>query len=138
MTPEKLESFAQSEEHLRILRGIDPRSILGLPLLVRGELLGVLVLISSHPSRPYKPEDLRMAEALAERAALAIENGRLYQAALHATQLRDEVLGVVAHDLEEPGGRHHDGGDGAAAQSAGRREPESQGGREHHSHGGAR
>ena len=46
VTPEKLESFAQSEEHLRILRAIDPRSILGLPLLVRGELLGVLFLIS--------------------------------------------------------------------------------------------
>ena len=96
------QSFAQSDEHLRILRDIDPRSILGLPLLVRGELLGVLVLISSSPSRTYKPEDLRMAEALAERAALAIENGRLYQTALHATQLRDEVLGVVAHDLRNP------------------------------------
>ena len=63
---------------------------------------GVLVLISSNPSRTYKPDDLRMAEALAERAALAIENGRLYQTALHATQLRDEVLGVVAHDLRNP------------------------------------
>ena len=118
MTPEKLESFAQSEEHLRILRAIDPRSILGLPLLVRGELLGVLILISSSPSRTYKQDDLRMAEALAERAALAIENGRLYQAAVHATRLRDEVLGVVAHDSEEPGGRNHDGRDGVAAQRA--------------------
>ncbi len=45
-----------------------------------------------------------MGEALAERAALAIENGRLYQAALHATRLRDEVLGVVAHDLRNPVG----------------------------------
>ena len=45
---------------------------------------------------------MRLAEALAERAALAIENGRLYQAALQATQLRDEVLGVVAHDLRNP------------------------------------
>ena len=102
MTPEKLESFAQSEEHLRILRAIDPRSMMGLPLLVRGELLGVLVLISSTPSRRYGPDDLRLAEALAERAALAIENGRLYQTALHATRLRDEVLGVVAHDLRNP------------------------------------
>ena len=43
-----------------------------------------------------------MAEALAERAALAIENGRLYQTAVQATRLRDDVLGVVAHDLRNP------------------------------------
>jgi len=102
MTPDGLESFAQSEEHREILRGIDPRSIMGLPLAVRGQLLGVLILISSNPSRSYKPADLRLGEALAERAALAIENGRLYQAAVRATRLRDEVLGVVAHDLRNP------------------------------------
>ena len=51
MTPEELETFAQSAEHLRLLRAIDPRSVMGLPLLIRGELLGVLVLISSTPSR---------------------------------------------------------------------------------------
>ena len=102
VTPEKLESFAQSEEHLRLLRAVDPRSIMGVPLLVRGQLLGVLVLISSRLSRTFKPDDLRLAEALAERAALAIENGRLYQTAVRATRLRDEVLGVVAHDLRNP------------------------------------
>jgi PAS domain S-box-containing protein len=102
VTPAKLESLSQSEEHLRILRAIDPQSIMGLPLLVHGDLFGVLILISSNPLRSYKREDLGMAEALAERAALAIENGRLYQAALHATRLRDEVLGVVAHDLRNP------------------------------------
>src|SRR6185369_5582520 len=78
------------------------RSIMGVPLAVRGELLGILVLVSSRRSRSYKPQDLRLAEALAARAALAIENGRLYQAAVRATRLRDEVLGVVAHDLRNP------------------------------------
>jgi signal transduction histidine kinase len=102
MTPTMLESFAQSNDHLQILRAVDPRSVLGVPLLIRGQLLGVLVFISSTPSRVYGPADLRLAETLAERAALAIENGRLYQAAVHATRLRDEVLGVVAHDLRNP------------------------------------
>ena len=46
--------------------------------------------------------DLRLAEALADRAAIAIENARLYRASVHATQLRDQVLGVVAHDLRNP------------------------------------
>jgi len=72
------------------------------PLLIRGQLLGALVIISSTDSRAYGPGDLRLAQALADRAALAIENGRLYQASVHATRLRDEVLGVVAHDLRNP------------------------------------
>ena len=52
--------------------------------------------------RVYGASDLRFAESLAQRAALAIENGRLYRAAVQATQLRDEVLRVVAHDLRNP------------------------------------
>ncbi len=102
VTPETLESLAQNDVHLRILRDIGPQSILGLPLLVRGELRGVLVVMSNRPSRSYNAQDLRIGEALAERAALAIENGRLYQTAKNATGLRDEVLGVVAHDLRNP------------------------------------
>jgi PAS domain S-box-containing protein len=100
VSPERLAALSQNEEHLAILRTIGPRSIMGLPLLIRGQLQGVLILIST--SRAYRDEDLRVAEALAERAALAIENGRLYQASVHAAQLRDEVLGVVAHDLRNP------------------------------------
>jgi PAS domain S-box-containing protein len=100
VSPERLAALSQNEEHLAILRTIGPRSIMGLPLLIRGQLQGVLILIST--SRAYRDEDLRVAEALAERAALAIENGRLYQASVHATQLREEVLGVVAHDLRNP------------------------------------
>jgi signal transduction histidine kinase len=57
---------------------------------------------SSTPSHVYKQDDLRLAEALADRAATAIENARLYRAAIHATRLRDQVLGVVAHDLRNP------------------------------------
>ena len=58
--------------------------------------------VSSTPSRAYGQGDLRLAEALADRAAVAIENARLYRASVHATQLRDQVLGVVAHDLRNP------------------------------------
>jgi hypothetical protein len=99
---EQIESFAQGDEHLAMLRAMEPRSLIELPLLIRGEILGVLVFISSTPDRLYGPADLPFAEAIAERAALAIENGRLYQQAVHATELRDEVLGIVAHDLRNP------------------------------------
>ncbi len=102
VTPEDVASFAQSPEHLRMLRAIEPRSLLEVPLLIRGRLSGILIFISSNAARTYTSADIPLAEALAERAALAIENGRLYREAVHATQMRDEVLGVVAHDLRNP------------------------------------
>jgi signal transduction histidine kinase len=72
------------------------------PLLMRGQLFGTITLVSSTRSRIYGPGDLRLALALADRAAVAIENARLYRASVDATQLRDQVLGIVAHDLRNP------------------------------------
>jgi signal transduction histidine kinase len=46
--------------------------------------------------------DVRLAEEIGRRAALALENAQLYRAAQHAKQVRDEVLGIVAHDLRNP------------------------------------
>ena len=102
VTSEHLESFAQGPEHLQALGSISPRSLMALPLLTRGQLLGTIALVSSTPSRLYGPGDLRLALVLADRAAVAIENARLYRASVHATQLRDQVLGIVAHDLRNP------------------------------------
>jgi signal transduction histidine kinase len=56
-----------------------------LPLSARGELLGALVLVSSQPTRRYREEDLRLAEEIARRTAIAIENVRLYENAWNAT-----------------------------------------------------
>ncbi len=97
-----LERFAQSPEHLRALRALDARSLMILPLLMRGRLLGTLAFASSTPSRMYSQKDLALARALADRAAVAIDNARLYREAIEATRLRDQVLGVVAHDLRTP------------------------------------
>jgi PAS domain S-box-containing protein len=102
VSSEYLESVAQSPEHLRALRSVSPRSLMAVPLLMRGHLLGTIAFVSSTPSRLYGPGDLRLALALADRAAVAIENARLYRASVHATQLRDQVLGIVAHDLRNP------------------------------------
>ncbi len=100
VTPEHIAGWAQSEEHLQALLGLDARSVVVLPLLARDKLLGVLAVVSS--SRAYGPADLRLAEEVARRAALSIENARLYLAAKRAVQARDDVLGIVAHDLRNP------------------------------------
>ncbi|MES1204972.1 MAG: PAS domain S-box protein [Pseudomonadota bacterium] len=102
LTPADLEAAAQSPEHLQALRALEPVSMMTVPLMLREQLFGALTFISSNPCRLYEPADLRLAAAIAERASLAIENARLYRAALQATGMRDQVLGVVAHDLRNP------------------------------------
>jgi len=102
LSPEMVDAFAQSEAHLRALRAMNPRSLILAPLLVHGEMLGTLALVSSSESRVYGPGEVRLAEELALRAALAIENARLYREAKRATRAREEILGIVAHDLRNP------------------------------------
>ncbi|MBI4541290.1 MAG: PAS domain S-box protein [Gemmatimonadetes bacterium] len=103
LVPEVPESMllqvAQCDEHLRILRELAIRSIVVVPLRARGRLLGTILCISSRPSRRYGPHDLALAEELARRAALAVDNARLYRSAQAAIRARNEVLGVVSHDL---------------------------------------
>jgi PAS domain S-box-containing protein len=102
VTPEYLESIAQGPAHLQALQAMGLTSLIVVPLLLRGQALGAMALGSSTPSRVYLQDDLRLAEALADRAAIAIENARLYRASVEAAQLRDQVLSVVAHDLRNP------------------------------------
>jgi PAS domain S-box-containing protein len=101
LTAEMLASFAQNDEHRRRLETIRPRSIIGVPLRVGDKCLGVLSLSSSQP-RVYGPRDLLVADEFGRRAALFLENARLHRAARRAIQARDDVLGVVAHDLRNP------------------------------------
>ena len=102
VTPEYIESIAQGPAHSQTLLAMGLTSLIVVPLLLRGQALGAMALGSSIPSRVYGQDDLRLAEALADRAAIAIENARLYRASVEAAQLRDQVLGVVAHDLRNP------------------------------------
>ncbi len=97
-----LRSIAQSEEQLRLIESFRPVSVLSLPLVAHGRLVGALALVSTNPARHYDPTDLRFGRLIAARAALAMDNARLYRATRRAVAARDEVLGVVAHDLRNP------------------------------------
>jgi PAS domain S-box-containing protein len=99
---EHLAALMPTPEQLAAIRAIGPLSAMVVPLLIRERVLGTLTFASTSPARIYGPADLRLAQAVAERAALAIDNARLYRAALQAKALRDQVLGVVAHDLRSP------------------------------------
>ncbi len=97
-----IETMAQSESHASSLRALEIESFMAVPLLARGALLGALLFVSSTPGRRYSARDVRLAADLAHRAALAFDAAKLYRAAREAIRARDDVLGVVAHDLRNP------------------------------------
>jgi PAS domain S-box-containing protein len=99
---EEVEALARTYTHVGAPKAVELRSGMAIPLVARGRLLGVISLLSATPSRVYGSQDMRVGQELAERAALAVENARLYRAAQHAIQARDDVLGIVAHDLRNP------------------------------------
>jgi PAS domain S-box-containing protein len=102
MSPDDIALLSPTEDHLRALRSLNPRCVITVPLLARDEILGALAFLSSSPSRVYDDRDVRFAEEIAQRVSLSIENARLYRAAQRAIRARDEVLGIVAHDLRNP------------------------------------
>src|SRR6188768_3948392 len=95
-------AIAQDAEHLEIMRRLDFRSSMTVPLQARGEVLGALAFFSSDPERRYDRADLALAEDLARRAGLAVDNARLYREAQRAIRARDEFLSVAAHELKTP------------------------------------
>jgi PAS domain S-box-containing protein len=102
VTPEYLESLARGPEHLRLMRQLDPGSFIVVPLVARGRALGTLGIGAARSSRRLDRKDLHLAERVAGRVALAADNARLYEALERAVHAREDVLGVVAHDLRNP------------------------------------
>lgn len=72
------------------------------PLSARGEVLGAMTLVSAGRERIHGAPDLALAVDLGQRAALAIDNARLYAGARQAIQLRDEFLSIASHELRTP------------------------------------
>jgi signal transduction histidine kinase/DNA-binding NarL/FixJ family response regulator len=102
ITPEAMHSYADDPEHLEMLCTVGPRSSLIVPLVARGRVLGAITLSRSIPAPAFGNRDLALVVEVGRRAALAIENARLYERASRAVRARDEVLGIVAHDLRNP------------------------------------
>lgn len=79
ITPEMVEAAARDAEHLRLLRAINIRSVMIVPLTAREKTFGVMTFIWAESARQYDQNDLALAEEIARRAAIAIDNARLYK-----------------------------------------------------------
>ncbi|MBI4475122.1 MAG: GAF domain-containing protein, partial [Acidobacteria bacterium] len=96
-------ALAQDAEHFKILQELGLASAMVVPLIARGRTLGAITLASENPARRYTQEDLNFAEELARRAALGIDNARLYseaQNALKEVQAKTEEIQRLNSELE--------------------------------------
>ncbi|MBK9713397.1 MAG: PAS domain S-box protein [Kouleothrix sp.] len=93
---------ARDEEHLQLLRLLGFGSYMCVPMHHRGRVLGTITLVTARSGRRYGLEDLALAEELAHRAAIAIDNARLYREAQDAIRLRDQFLSIASHELKTP------------------------------------
>jgi signal transduction histidine kinase len=97
---ERLLEVSAAKVYIDAVRAMSPRAALFLPLIARGQLIGALTLFRSTAS--FDSDDVVFAEGLARLAALAVDNARLHETLITSLRSREEVLGIVSHDLRNP------------------------------------
>ena len=117
MTEAFVRETARDDEHLRIIQDLNFQSFMCVPLAARGRILGTITLVSTNPRRRYGDADLAVAQEVARRAAVRIDNARLYAAeqdarrgaeaaaslssALSEAVSLEEVLDVVSKGMRD-------------------------------------
>ena len=96
--PERVDGDAR---HIELLRQLPCGSCIVVPLAARGQRLGAISFVSGQPGR-YSAADLALAEQIAYRASVAIDNAQLYQQSETAVRLRDQFLTIASHELKTP------------------------------------
>src|SRR5262249_2158446 len=72
------------------------------PLVTRAGIAGVITCLGRSPRGPFGTRDLNLAQDLARRCSMALDNTQLYREARDAISIRDEFLSVAAHELKTP------------------------------------
>jgi signal transduction histidine kinase len=104
-----LAATARSPADLHILRQLGIGSLLTVPLVARKRLLGAITFVSAQRGLKYSPEDVQLAEDVASRGALALDNAQVYDLALvlqrsaeTANRAKSAFLGAMSHELRTP------------------------------------
>ncbi|MBD2521731.1 PAS domain S-box protein [Nostoc sp. FACHB-133] len=95
-----LVASTQNQEHLELVRQLGMKSVMIVPLMAQGRVLGTISFVSTQSNRRYDRTDLTLATEITHRAALAVENARLYQDIQHALVHYAESLSLLDALLE--------------------------------------
>ncbi len=93
---------ARDAEHARLLEALGLKSFICVPMHSHGHVFGALTFATAESGRRYSELQLRAAEDLAGRAAVAIENAQLVEALHEADRRKNEFLAMLAHELRNP------------------------------------
>jgi signal transduction histidine kinase len=93
---------ARSPEHLAAIFESNVRSLMIVPMIARGHIIGAMTVASATATRPFDEGSLVLARDLARRAAVAIDNAQLYRAAVVANESKANFLATMSHELRTP------------------------------------
>jgi PAS domain S-box-containing protein len=102
MTAGFVEQLAVDQRHRDVLGQLEPKSAVSVPIMIRSRAIGTLNFVASESGRRFTVADVELASELARRAAVAIENARLYQDLKETERQKDDFLAMLAHELRNP------------------------------------
>lgn len=95
-------SHTINEKHAQLIQQIGVHSHIAVPVMIRGNIIGALNFLITTKRRKYDQLDLDLCIEVAKRAAISIENGRLYKEAKDAIKEREDFITIASHELKTP------------------------------------